>query len=112
MRRGEIWRVRLPFAPGHRQAGERPAVVVQEDSFLATLPTVLLIPFTGNQTATRFAGTLLVQPDSQNGLTSPSVALVFQLSALDKRDCLRRVGVLDMSTLQQVMTMLDKLTGR
>ncbi len=112
MRRGEVWRVRLPFAPGHRQAGERPAVVIQEDSFNASLPTVLLVPFTGNQAASRFAGTLVVQPDGQNGLTSPSVALVFQLSALDRRDCLRRLGVLDPSMLQQVFTLLDKLMGR
>jgi mRNA interferase MazF len=73
---------------------------------------VLLVPFTGNQAATRFAGTLLVQPDGQNGLTSPSVALVFQLSALDKRDCLRRLGVLDAVTLDQVLLLLDQLTGR
>jgi mRNA interferase MazF len=112
MRRGEVWRVRLPFAPGHRQAGERPAILVQEDSFIAALPTVLLVPCTSNQAAARFAGTLLVQPDNQNGLTMPSVALVFQLSALDKRDCLRRLGILDPPTLDQVFTLLDQLTGR
>ena len=112
MQRGEVWRVRLPFSPGHRQAGERPAVIVQDDAFIATLPTVLLVPFTGTQAAARFPATLLVQPDAQNGLAVPSVALVFQLSALDKRDFLHRLGALDPSVLDQLFALLDQLTGR
>jgi mRNA interferase MazF len=55
---------------------------------------------------------VLVQPDGQNGLTVPSVALVFQLRALDKRFYLRRLGVLDPATLGQLFAELDKLTWR
>jgi mRNA interferase MazF len=112
MKKGEVWRVRLPLGPGHTQAGERPVVIVQDDPFNASLPTVLIVPFTSTQAATRFSGTLVVQPDGKNGLTIPSVALVFQLSALDKRGCLKRLGVLDPSTLDQVFAVLDQLTGR
>ena len=69
---------RLPTVPGHTQAGIRPAVIVQEDQVTASLPTVLIVPFTrAPKATTRFPGTVLVQPDSQNGLTVPSVALVF-----------------------------------
>jgi mRNA-degrading endonuclease toxin of MazEF toxin-antitoxin module len=56
MRKSEVWRVRLPFTSGHRQAGDRPALIIQDDSFLTSLPTVLLVPFTGNQAAVRFPG--------------------------------------------------------
>jgi len=80
MRKGEVWRVRLPMLPGHTQGGERPAVVVQNDSFTSSLPTVWVVPFTSKTAAARFPGTVMVQPDGQNGLTVPSVALVFQLS--------------------------------
>lgn len=112
MQRGEVWRVQLPTVPGHTQAGVRPAVIVQEDKATASLPTVLIVPFTGAKAATRFPGTVLVQPDGKNGLTVPSVALVFQLTAIDQRNCLQPLGVLDAATLGLIFTELDQLTGR
>ena len=112
MQRGEVWQADIPYAPGHAQAGLRPAVIVQADPFLTTLPTVLIVPLTGSLGANRFPGTLLVQPDGRNGLTIPSVALVFQLRSLDTQFCLRRLGVLDPTTLDQIFAELDKLTGR
>jgi mRNA interferase MazF len=110
MRKGEVWRVRLPTVSGHTQAGERPAVIVQNDPYLATLPTLLLVPFTSKLSASRFAGTLLVQPDGQNGLTMPSVALVFQLSAQDKRKLLNRLGTLDAPSLNLILAIILQLT--
>jgi mRNA interferase MazF len=112
MTRGEIWRVRLPSGPGHTQAGIRPAIIVQEDQDTGALPTVLIVPFASTQAALRFPGTLAVQPDGQNGLTIPSIALIFQLTAIDKTNCLQPLGVLDSATLDQVFAALDKLTGR
>jgi|ERR1051325_741469 mRNA-degrading endonuclease toxin of MazEF toxin-antitoxin module len=112
MKRGEVWRVRMPTVPGHTQAGERPAIIVQDGSFNLALPTVLIVPFTSTKRTTRFPGTLLVQPDQNNGLSLASVALVFQISALDKRNCLQRLGELDAATLDQIWVVLDQLTGR
>jgi mRNA-degrading endonuclease toxin of MazEF toxin-antitoxin module len=54
MRRGEVWRVRLPPAPGHAQSGDRPALVVQNDAFMAALPTVLVVPFRGERRPSRW----------------------------------------------------------
>jgi mRNA interferase MazF len=102
MKSGDVWRVRLPTVPGHTQAGIRPAVIVQEDQATLSLPTVLIVPFTSTQGALRFPGTLAVSPDGQNGLTVPSVALVFQLTAIDKTNCLQHLGVLDPATLDQI----------
>ena len=112
MKRGEVWRVRLPSVPGRTQAGMRPAVIMQEDQATVALPTALIIPFTSTLAASRFPGTLAVQPDGLNGLSIPSVALVFQMTAIDKTNCLQPIGVLDPMTLDQLFTELDKLTGR
>ncbi|HEV3237703.1 MAG TPA: type II toxin-antitoxin system PemK/MazF family toxin [Gemmataceae bacterium] len=110
MQRGEVWRVRLPPAAGRTQAGERPAVVIQNEPFLTSLPTVLIVPFTSKLAARRFAGTLVIQPDVQNGLSAPSVALVFQLSAQDKRNFLYRLGELDSQSMDQILVMVKQLT--
>ena len=112
MKRGEVWRVRLPAVAGHTQVGERPAIIVQNAAFNASLPTVLIVPLTSTQRATRFPGTLLLQPDAHNGLSFPSVALIFQLSALDRQNCLAHLGEVDAATLDQIFELLDKLTGR
>lgn len=112
MKKGEVWRVRLPPAPGHAQTGDRPAIILQELVFNNSLPTTLLVPLTSKLAAARFDGTLLIQPDQQNGLSAPSVALVFQMRTLDQRNCLKPLGILDAATLDQVLALLDKLTGR
>ena len=111
MRRGEVWRVRLPTGSGHAQAGDRPALVVQHDAFTTSLPTILVVPFTGSMAAARFAGTLRVDPDATNGLTTPSIALAFQLRAVDQRDCLLRLGEVDAATLAAVVDLIQDLTG-
>jgi len=112
MKRGEVWRVSIPLAAGHAQSGERPAFLIQDEQFTVSLPTVLIVPLTSTLTASRFAGTLLISPDGSNGLTVPSVALVFQLRVLDKRACLYRLGTLSSQLLDQIFAMLDRLTGR
>ena len=111
MRRGEVWRGSLPFAGGREQAGERPAVIIQDDTFIGSLPLSLIVPLTGELAAARFEGTLVVQPDDHNGLTIPSVALVFQTRALDKRRFVERIGSLDGQTPDAVVDLLRTLTG-
>lgn len=111
MRKGKVWRVRLPVATGHKQAGERPAVIVQNNVFTGPLPTVLVVPFTSKLNAKRFPGTLVVQPDATNGLKMPSVALVFQLGAQDKDDLLEHLGDLDAGTLDQILAMIDQMVA-
>lgn len=112
MERGEVWRVRLPAGQGHAQSGERPAVVIQADILNATLPTVLVVPFTSTLATQRFPGTVLVSPDGTNGLTLPSVALVFQTRAVDRQTCVQRLGHLDPDDVEAILKSLDELTGR
>jgi mRNA interferase MazF len=112
MKKGEIWRVAIPAAAGHAQSGERPAIILQELAFNNSLPTTLIVPLTSKLATSRFDGTLVIQPDQQNGLTAPSVALVFQMRTLDQQNCLKPMGMLDAATLDQIFDVLDQLTGR
>jgi mRNA interferase MazF len=109
MKKGEVWRVRFPVVPGPTQAGERPAIIVHNEPSLSALPTVLVVPFTSQLPAARFASTVTVQPDGSNGQSVPSVALVFQLDAQDKRNLLYRLGELDQPTLDAILNLIRQL---
>ena len=99
---GDIYTVEIPPSDGHEQAGTRPAIIVQAPQFENRLPTVLIIPLTSKLTAQAFPGAFLIPPDSENGLTMTSVALVFQLRAIDERRLRRRIGRLSNSHLTQI----------
>ena len=105
MARGEILSVDLPvpvYRGGHEQLGCRPAIVVQTDVADTNLPTTIIVPFTSNISALHFPHTLRIDPSPQNGLTRPSVLLVFQLRAIDKKRIGNRIGRLEKHYLQQL----------
>ena len=72
---------------------------------------MLVVPLTTTRAAMRFAGTTLIRPTAENGLQQASVALVFQLCAIDRRRMQERIGRVGTAVLQEMLTALDKLTG-
>ncbi|MCS7301802.1 MAG: type II toxin-antitoxin system PemK/MazF family toxin [Fimbriimonadales bacterium] len=109
MERGDIHWVELGEPRGHRQAGRRPAIVAQSQAFAEALPTVLMIPLTTRLEALRFPATILIEPDEQNGLRRPSVALVFQIAPVDKRYIFDRLGVISREQISLVESILRDL---
>ena len=99
---GDVYTVEIPPSNGREQAGTRPAIILQASQFESQLPTVLIVPLTSQLAAQAFPGTFLIHPDSENGLTMISVALVFQLRAIDKRRLRRRIGRLGTLHLAQL----------
>ncbi|HEX7860688.1 MAG TPA: type II toxin-antitoxin system PemK/MazF family toxin [Verrucomicrobiae bacterium] len=112
MKPGDLYWVEFPGGAGRAQAGRRPAIVVQGASASAKLPTVLLVPLTTQLDALRFPGTFLVESDSQNGLRLPSVALVFQMTAIDKRFLAHNFGRLSETDLQTVWSVFGEITAQ
>lgn len=111
MRAGDIHWVDLPLDGGHEQQGRRPAIVLQNDNYGADLPVVLVIPLTTARAAQRFAGTTSIHPTPENGLRGESVALVFQLRAIDRRRLQERIGAVDAEALNAIFEELGKLIG-
>jgi mRNA-degrading endonuclease toxin of MazEF toxin-antitoxin module len=109
---GDVYWVEFPGGAGRAQAGRRPAIVVQNSKASDSLPTVLLIPLTTQQDALRFPGTILVESDPENGLRKPSVALIFQLTALDKRFLGIQAGIVSDVVIHAIWQALDEITGR
>ena len=89
------------------QRGRRPAVVFQDDDYGGDLPVVLVVPLTTARAAMRFAGTTLIQPTAENGLRQASVALVFQLRAIDRSRVQERIGAVDAESDRQLHQTAD-----
>ena len=112
MKAGDIYLVEIPTSGGREQQGVRPAIVVQTSENIDKIPTVLIIPFTTQIRAANFPFTFVVEPDSTNNLTSVSVALVFQLRAIDKKRLKSKIGSLnpdDMQILKQNLENISKI---
>ena len=74
--------------------------------------SAVVIPLTTIQATLRFAGTTLMQPTAENGLRQASVALVFQVRAIDRHRVQERIGNVSAEVLDEIFAELDKLTGR
>jgi len=107
---GDIVWVEFPAGEGRAQAGRRPAIVLQTAAL--NLPTTLLVPLSSQLSALRFPGTVLIEPDATNGLRLPSVALIFQLRAVDRRFVGSNLGRLSAEKLAEILAALDELTNR
>jgi mRNA interferase MazF len=98
MKKGELWRVRIPALGGRSQQGTRPAIVLAD----AKLPVVVIIPCTSNLQALRFRFTVRLHPSSKNGLEIESVALAFQLLAIDRQFFEKKIGTLEKPLMEEL----------
>lgn len=84
----EIVLVEFPNSNHKEQSGFRPAIVFSNS--VSTFPIV--IPITSNMLALRFEYTQSIDPSIENGLTSKSVILFFQIRAIDKKRIVKSIG--------------------
>ena len=112
MTTGDVHWVNLPGLGGHTQQGRRPSIVLQSMAATSKLPTIIVIPLTSQLSALRFPRTTLITANDQNGLTQDSVALVFQLTAVDKTLLAERLGAVSKPVMQSLWTAFDDITER
>lgn len=109
MKGGDIYLVEIPVSGGHEQQGVRPAIVIQTSENIDKVPTVLIVLFTTQIKAANFPFTFVVEPDSTNNLTSSSVALVFQMRAIDNKRMKNKIGSLNPSDMQILRQNLENI---
>ena len=95
----------LPSADGHEQAGTRPTIILAETE----ANIAIIIPLTSNLQALRFRNTIEVRPSKTNGLSALSVALIFQVRAIDKKRLQNKIGEVESLTLTKIDIALGKL---
>ncbi len=99
MARGDILLLTLPESDKREEKGTRPAIAVQADDDRS--PMLMVIPVTSSLGALRFAFTVEIPPSELNGLTLTSVAMIFQLRAIDRR-IVKKIGRLKPEILTQI----------
>lgn len=105
MDRGEIAFFNLgspPGGSGHEQSGCRPGIIISSDGSDTNNPMVIIIPLTKHINASRFPHTLFIPSSSLNGLAYDSVALTFQMRALDKARYVKPLGSLESHLFQKI----------
>ncbi len=110
MARGDIAYINLPLVAGSRaQGGRRPAVLVIADNALRGNPMTMIVPLTTTLVAVRFPFTFRIEPSPQNGLSAPSIALVFQLCAADRTHLDSVMGHLEDHYLAKIDEMMRQM---
>jgi mRNA interferase MazF len=61
VKRGEVWLVDFGTPSGPEQAGQRPAIILQEDALIPALTTLLVVPLTTNLRRLLLPTTILVK---------------------------------------------------
>jgi len=89
MKKGELWIVDLIDSKGHVQRGIRPGVVAGSSKTISSI-----IPLTTNLNMLRFPHTYAITPDAENQLNAASVALVYQITAVDDVRISKKIGKL------------------
>ena len=101
VRSGEVYRADLEPVRGSEQGRTRPIIVLQNPSLARFTTTALCIPLTSNTGRLGLPGTCFIMK-GEGGLTQDSVALGFQLRALDTARLTHRLGIVSHATLEMV----------
>ncbi|MBS3098863.1 type II toxin-antitoxin system PemK/MazF family toxin [Candidatus Pacearchaeota archaeon] len=105
MNRGEICLLSFPYIPGREQIGKRPAIVLADTK----TGLIIIIPLTTNLETLKYPYTLKIKSSQKNKLENDSVALIFQLRAIDKRRIIHKIGDLEESILKEIDNLLRNL---
>lgn len=100
MKKSEVWILELPKGKGHEQKGERPALILARANGM-----LLVVPLTSNVGCAKFSFTELIEQTPENGLSTDSIALVYQLSSQDETRLKRKIG----SISKEKQDTIDKL---
>ncbi len=105
---GEIWQVRLGLPNreiiGHEQGENRPCLVIKS---LQPVQLATIVPMTGKMHASRFPYTTLVMNTSENGLESPSIAMVFQLKSISYIRFIEKRGNINLDDWNNILDLIE-----
>jgi mRNA interferase MazF len=99
-RRGEIHLVEFDPARGHEIRKTRPAIVIQNDIGNRHSSVTIVAVITSAVSA--HPVTVAIVPTKTNGLSVPSTIHLGQIRSVDRERLVKRVGVVDSTTMRRV----------
>lgn len=100
-----IFLIEIPKSSGHEQQGLRPAIIVSRPH-----PNIsMIIPLTSNLLAEKFDNTLILKATEINKLTTTSIALIFQMRAIDNSRIQRKLGKLSVDEEENIRNSLRNM---
>ena len=105
MNKGGIFLVEMPSSKGHEQSGFRPAIAISD----SVKNTIILIPLTTKLNYSNSEYSLKITPSKENGLDLESIALVYQMRAIDVRRLKNKIGKVDKEILISIDNLIKQL---
>ena len=96
MKRGEVYIANMEPRSGSEQRGRRPVIVVSSNAFnrVAGWRSVIVVPVTTSRAQVKRGPTGILLPAGSAGLSKESTALCHQVTTLDRRKLLNKIGKL------------------
>ena len=99
---GDVFLVDLDPTKGSEQQGKRPVIIFQNPDLNQYTRTYICIPLTTNLSRLAMPGTCFIKKGN-GGLTRDSIALCFQLRAIDQSRLSKKLGTLNKTSLESLM---------
>ena len=100
-KRGEVYLVNFDPTVGSEIQKTRPALILQNDISNEYSPITIVAAITSQFDETLYPTEVLIQPP-EGGLTTNSVVLLNQIRSIDKKRLIKRLGTLNVETMEQV----------
>ena len=102
MIRGEIWWADFGIPLGSEPGFKRPVLIVQNDDFnRSKINTVVVIPLTTNLKLQEAPGNVFLDREVTS-LKKDSVAVVSQMSAIDRTRCIEKISKIDSKVMNEI----------
>ena len=101
IKRGEIYLANLEPIKGSEQGGIRPVLIIQNDISNKASPVIIIAAITSKLFEKDFPTNVKITK-GESGLDKDSTILLNQLRTIDKLRLIKRIGVLDNFTMNQV----------
>jgi mRNA interferase MazF len=100
---GQIWLVNFDPSFGHKYKKVRPALIIQNNSYIESSDLLTVIPIS-SQITKQTELNILLRKDTQNRLMTDSLLKTKQINSFDKRRFIKLVGFANEETMKKAKT--------